>query len=186
MYWSDWGSNAKIERAGMDENSRKVIVDRSKTYITWPNGIAIDYYIDRLYWVDAYHDMLTSCDFEGENVNIVMMHSFVLRLPFDVVVFQDEVFWTDWVKLSLRSVNKFTGEYQDDFERYLGLPIPMGIAVWQNSTQPLGRNYCKDSECDHIGVAAPGRTCSCLCPEGDTCFNSEPGKNIDPVSNLYP
>ncbi|PIK43653.1 putative low-density lipoprotein receptor 1-like isoform X2 [Apostichopus japonicus] len=175
MYWSDWGSIPKIERAGMDGSSRKVIIDRNKTNITWPNGLAIDFYNDRLFWVDAQHHVLASCDFDGENINIVVMHSDVLRFPYDVVVFQDEVFWSDWQGPTLRSVNKFTGEYQDYFDKNLLYFSPYGIAVWQNSTQPLGQNYCEKSECDHIGVATPGRNCSCLRPEGQSvgCADTE-------------
>ncbi len=38
MYWSDWGTNPKIERAGLDGSHRQAIVD---TDIEWPNGMTI-------------------------------------------------------------------------------------------------------------------------------------------------
>ena len=38
MYWSDWGENAKIEKAGLDGSSRKAIVSSD---IQWPNGLTI-------------------------------------------------------------------------------------------------------------------------------------------------
>ena len=50
MYWTDWGDNPKIEKAGMDGLDRNVIVTRN---LTWPNGLAIDYEHSRLYWADA-------------------------------------------------------------------------------------------------------------------------------------
>ncbi len=40
MYWSDWGSNPKIERANVDGTERITLVE---TDIQWPNGIAIDF-----------------------------------------------------------------------------------------------------------------------------------------------
>lgn len=50
MYWTDWGASPKIERAGMDASRRQVIISSN---LTWPNGLAIDYASQRLYWADA-------------------------------------------------------------------------------------------------------------------------------------
>lgn len=50
MYWTDWGASPKIERAGMDASSRQVIISSN---LTWPNGLAVDYGSQRLYWADA-------------------------------------------------------------------------------------------------------------------------------------
>lgn len=50
MYWTDWGASPKIERAGMDASERQVIISSN---LTWPNGLAIDYGSQRLYWADA-------------------------------------------------------------------------------------------------------------------------------------
>lgn len=38
MFWTDWGKQPKIERAGMDGSHRSPIVT---TDILWPNGLAI-------------------------------------------------------------------------------------------------------------------------------------------------
>ena len=39
MYWTDWGTNAKIEKANYDGTSRQVLVSQN---LGWPNGLAID------------------------------------------------------------------------------------------------------------------------------------------------
>jgi len=39
MFWTDWGDQPKIERAGMDGSQRTTIVSTS---LLTPNGIAID------------------------------------------------------------------------------------------------------------------------------------------------
>jgi len=52
MYWTDWGEEAKIERAGMngDLSTRTTVISEE---ISWPNGLTIDYLERKLYWVDA-------------------------------------------------------------------------------------------------------------------------------------
>lgn len=62
MYWTDWGSPAKIERASMDGQNRMVLHD---TNLTWPNGITIDYPAQRLYWVDAALDRIEFSGVDG-------------------------------------------------------------------------------------------------------------------------
>lgn len=50
MYWTDWGTHAKIERATLGGNFRAEIVNSS---LVWPNGLTLDYAEERLYWADA-------------------------------------------------------------------------------------------------------------------------------------
>ena len=64
LFWSDWGENPRIERAGMDGSHRSVIVDKS---VRWPNGIALDLASDRIYWVDAKLNLVGSADLDGAN-----------------------------------------------------------------------------------------------------------------------
>ena len=52
MYWTDYGETPKIERAGMDgrEESRSIIIGED---ISWPTGLALDYEMSRIFWVDV-------------------------------------------------------------------------------------------------------------------------------------
>lgn len=54
LYWTDWGDNPRIERAGMDgdPNTRSTVISGQ---LAWPNGLAIDYTLQRIYWADARH-----------------------------------------------------------------------------------------------------------------------------------
>jgi len=38
MYWTDWGRQAKIERASLDGSDRQLIVNKD---VIWPNGLTI-------------------------------------------------------------------------------------------------------------------------------------------------
>ena len=64
MYWTDWGANPKIERAGMDASGRIVIISSN---LTWPNGLAIDYQTKRLYWADAGMKTIEYGNFDGSD-----------------------------------------------------------------------------------------------------------------------
>ncbi len=46
MFWSDWGSVPRIERAGMDGSHRAVILQKT---LSWPNGLTIDLGISDLF-----------------------------------------------------------------------------------------------------------------------------------------
>ena len=54
MYWTDWGTVPKVERAYMSGRARETLADTGIN--TWPNGLALDHIQRRLYWVDAQHN----------------------------------------------------------------------------------------------------------------------------------
>ena len=62
MYWTDWGENPRIERAGMDGSEREVLVHLN---LTWPNGLAIDHEQGRMYWADAGTKMIEHAKLDG-------------------------------------------------------------------------------------------------------------------------
>jgi len=50
LYWTDWGTTPKIERATLAGNGKTSIVSLD---LHWPNGLTIDFDDDKLYWADA-------------------------------------------------------------------------------------------------------------------------------------
>ncbi len=50
MFWTDWGLHPLIERAHLDGTGRVAIVSSN---LSFPNGLAIDYELERLYWCDG-------------------------------------------------------------------------------------------------------------------------------------
>ena len=54
MYWTDWGENAKLERAAMDGTDRAVLISNN---LGWPNGLAIDKAGAQLLWADAHTEV---------------------------------------------------------------------------------------------------------------------------------
>lgn len=71
MYWTDWGASPKIERAGMDASGRQVIISSN---LTWPNGLAIDYGSQRLYWADAGMKTIEFAGLDGSKRKVSVAH----------------------------------------------------------------------------------------------------------------
>lgn len=107
MYWSDWGKSPRIERAGMDGSHRQIIIDSN---IKWPNGISLDLVGKQIYWVDAKLNIISACDYDGNNRRVILYSTEYLRHPFSITTFEDWLYWTDWAKAAVFKANKFTGE----------------------------------------------------------------------------
>lgn len=106
LFWSDWGSNAKIERAGMDGTHREAIASFD---VKWPNGLTLDLVSKRLYWVDAKLHTISSCNFDGSQRRLVMFSATWLPHPFSISIFEDSLYWSDWTQKAIIKANKFNG-----------------------------------------------------------------------------
>ncbi|KAK5859548.1 hypothetical protein PBY51_021100 [Eleginops maclovinus] len=85
MYWSDWGTRAKIEKAGMNGVDRQVLVSDN---IEWPNGITLDVANKRLYWVDSKLHLIASVDLNGAHRRTHMSSAESLGHPYALAVFE--------------------------------------------------------------------------------------------------
>ena len=104
MFWTDWGKQPKIERAGLDGSHRVILVNSS---IAWPNGITIDFHNQKLYWVDAKLDKIEIMNLDGSSRRILLSES--LPHVFGFTLLGDRLYWTDWQRRAVESVNKETG-----------------------------------------------------------------------------
>ena len=62
LFWSDWGSRPRIERAGLDGSNRTTIIT-AKIY--WPNGLTLDIPNQRVYFADSKLDYIDFCNYDG-------------------------------------------------------------------------------------------------------------------------
>jgi len=92
MFWTDWGTNPAILKAGMDGSTPLPIVN---SQLRWPNGIAVDHGASRIYWMDANTDIIETTTFDGGDRQIVST-SAPIRHPFGLDVFENSIFWSDW------------------------------------------------------------------------------------------
>ncbi|KAG8193521.1 hypothetical protein JTE90_003732 [Oedothorax gibbosus] len=186
MFWSDWGQVPKIERSNMDGTHRRVIVSHD---IRWPNGLAIDLEVRRVFWVDGKLNYLSTCDFEGANRRNLITSSSVMRHPFSLDVFGEYLYWVEWSsgKESVYRAPKRDGRGASkvfDGERSL-----MGLKVMHDSKQPNGTSACglDNGGCSHLCLPAAGandtRTYTCACP--DTLHMTDDNFNCTATTSAY-
>ncbi|XP_063285770.1 low-density lipoprotein receptor-related protein 2 [Pelobates fuscus] len=165
MFWTDWGRNPRIERAGMDGTLRTVIVSEK---IYWPNGLTIDYPSKRLYFADAYLDYIDYCDYDGNNRRQAMASDLVLQHPHAIAIFEDYIYWSDRYTHRVIRANKWHGGNQTVM--IYNINQPMGISAVHPVKQPGGVNPCASNPCTHLCLLSPSgpKFYSCACPSGWT------------------
>ncbi|WAR04037.1 LRP4-like protein [Mya arenaria] len=153
IYWTDTGLN-RIEVANLDGSMRKVLIWEK---LDKPRAIT-------LYYEESGGDRRT--------VAVKVAH------PYNIAVFQQRVFWTDWQKTSVYSVSK-DGSQPDKHQ--LVLPKLTGVmdiqVVQMDQPVKLGINKCRvnNGHCSHLCLPSRhGITCACssglrLRKDGITC-----------------
>ncbi|XP_053559518.1 pro-epidermal growth factor isoform X2 [Bombina bombina] len=101
LFWTDIGANPKIESSNLDGSERTVIVS---TDLLWPSGITVESFTDKLYWCDTKRSVIESSHLDGSNRQILSQNE--VGHPFDLAVFEDHIWITDWVQPSLIRMDK--------------------------------------------------------------------------------
>ncbi|KAL7385074.1 hypothetical protein ABVT39_014795 [Epinephelus coioides] len=157
MYWTDWGTHAKIERATLGGNFRTEIVNSS---LVWPNGLTLDYEEERLYWADASLQKIERSSLTGSNREVIVSTAIY---PFAMTMFGQFIYWTDWNTRSIYRANKHDGS--DQRVMIQNLPSrPMDIHVLASRKQQQCDSPCQqfNGGCSHICTPGPnGAECQC-------------------------
>ncbi|XP_013407657.1 low-density lipoprotein receptor-related protein 2-like [Lingula anatina] len=163
MFWTDWGQNPRIERAGMDGSGRVSIVT---TKLFWPNGLAIDLPTKRLYFCDAHMDYIEFVNYDGTGRHQVIANSHFLRHPHAMTIFEDNVYWTDRLNNQLNRCSKFTCDTKTIVIKNMNQPL--GVAAFHSLRQPTSSNPCAQNGCSHLCLLSPdpNQSYKCACPVG--------------------
>ncbi|XP_062430858.1 pro-epidermal growth factor [Rhea pennata] len=159
LFWTDMGVNPRIDSSSLDGVDRQVI---ASTGLVWPSGIALDYLADKLYWCDAKQSVIESANLDGSDRRILAQND--VGHPFDVAVFEDHLWFSDWARPSLMRVDKKTGQNR---VRLRGSMLrPSSMVVVHPLAKP-GANPClyENGGCDQICENSFG-VASCLCHRG--------------------
>ena len=137
MFWTDWGSTPKIERATLAGTNRTLLIDLTSSVQNWPNAIILDYLEDRIYWIDAWIDAIDSADLDGNNRRAISspVHPSRNMHPFDLTVYDDVLYWSDWNTDSIERLNWTTAAYLGGFG-ILTSDRVFGLALLHSSRQP--------------------------------------------------
>ncbi|CAK8674679.1 unnamed protein product [Clavelina lepadiformis] len=170
MFFTDYHQDSpRLDRAYMDGSQIYTLVD---TEMGVPSGVAVDYVSSRVYWVDSKFDYLETVDYYGKDRRVVLTGSSSLPHPFDVTIFEDHVYVSDWTKLAILKANKFDGSEMETVTNTGGVK-PMGIKAIHPVRQPQVNNPCETQNggCEHLCVLSHtsdnnGLGYSCLCDPG--------------------
>uniref|UniRef100_A0A673NE38 Low-density lipoprotein receptor-like n=1 Tax=Sinocyclocheilus rhinocerous TaxID=307959 RepID=A0A673NE38_9TELE len=167
MFWTDWGTPAKIERGGLNGGDRYALVTDN---IVWPNGITLDLLNQRLYWVDSKLHTLSSISVQGDGRRTLIIDQGKLAHPLGLTVFEEKVFWTDVSNNAILSANRVTGRDITKVAEHLS--SPEDIVLYHNLKQPTGINWCRvnNGGCQFLCLAAPqinrfSPKYTCACPD---------------------
>ncbi|XP_022248454.1 sortilin-related receptor-like [Limulus polyphemus] len=165
MFLTDWSSSKpSVARAYLDGSNFVRLFDKS--VVTWPNGIAVDYLSDRIFWVDARKDYVASADLDGQHFRYVLKGGLIIPHPFSVTVFKDWIYFDDWNRGQILEANKVDGA---GLKVLVGdLSQPMALKAFGHGVQQ-GTNMCQNithGMCSHLCMGRPNNSRTCLCPDG--------------------
>lgn len=180
MYWSDWGDKPMIATSNMDGTNPRPLVNKD---LHWPNGVTLDWPNERLYWVDAKLKRIESIRLDGTGRYIVLEH--VLKHPYGIAVFENNIYWSDWDTKNIQTCNKFNCKDREIIVKdrkiygknrwYIKLNLinqiffsffdSSDIHVYHSANQPTGNNACVGNKCSHLCLLS-NQSFSCACPKG--------------------
>ncbi|XP_026686698.1 sortilin-related receptor [Diaphorina citri] len=180
MFWTDWATeDASISRANLDGSEVRKLFD--STIVTWPNGITIDFFADRIYWVDAKEDYIASSNVDGSHFKKIISSDERVAHPFAVGVFKDLIYWDDWKANAVFMADKDTGHGITTLMDQLPGPMDLKIFALQEGT-----NKCANKTlCPYLCFAKQDKGYTCACPDGMIEMNGDCycAANVKPFVN---
>ncbi|XP_019901200.2 pro-epidermal growth factor isoform X2 [Esox lucius] len=189
LFWTDMGSSPVVESASLEGGDRAIIASAG---LVSPSGLTIDFTEDKLYWCDSGTGALDTSSLDGSNRRTLTENQ--VGRPFDLVVFEDRLWITDWEGQMLLSIDKRTGLNP---ERLHGNGVqPASVVVVHPLAKP-GANVCtyQNGGCAQVCESRLGLAhCSChsqftlsadnkgCLPTNATVPDSEDGESAEPVS----
>ena len=134
----------------------------------------MDYEQDRLYWCDALLDHIQHANLDGGDVKTIS--SRMIRHPFSLVVYKNDIFVTDWRLDAIIKMNKLTGEGEKIVEKVEESNRLYGIKIYSKSAQKISAGHpCHvgNGGCDKLCFPVPkndtksGIVAKCGCPNGE-------------------
>nr|XP_034189705.1 vitellogenin receptor isoform X1 [Osmia lignaria] len=165
MYWSEWGLNSRILMAGMDGRNGSTLIAEN---LEGPDSLSIDYANYRLYWIDSKLKVIESIRLDGSDRRIVLCE--VAKKPFSLAVFENKLYWSDWISNTIQFCNKFNGK---DWNILVKTNSTIyGLHIYHSVLKPKMANPCNSNPCSQLCLlnSKSGYTCACTV---DKVLNSD-------------
>ena len=127
----------------------------------WPNGLAMDYENDRLYWCDALLDHIQHAKLDGTDVKTIS--SRMIRHPFSLVIYNEFIYVTDWRLDSIIRLHKTTGENEKIVQKVEESNRLYGIKIYSKRAQKINAEHpchVNNGGCEKLCFPVPDNTTS--------------------------
>ena len=85
----------------MDGSNHTVLINGSN--LGWPNGLAIDFDMDFVYWADARTDTIERMTMDGLDRRIILSG---VQHPFGLALNNERIFYSDWQEKCIFSISR--------------------------------------------------------------------------------
>lgn len=185
IFFSEWDRPANISRSFSDGSN--LIVFKNVT-LGWPNGLAIDFDTDRLYWCDALLDHVQHSTLDGTDVRTVS--SRLIRHPFSIVIYKNFMYITDWRLDAIIKLHKITGDHEETLVKEPQTNRLYGVKIYSEGEQkvdPIQPCRINNGGCQKLCFAMPnkignGLIAQCGCPYGERLNGDDKTCQADPNS----
>ncbi|XP_036069941.1 pro-epidermal growth factor [Oryzias melastigma] len=175
LIWTDVGSRPVVEASSLEGGDRAVIASSG---LVAPTGLTIDFTENRVFWCDQKRGVIESAGLDGSDRRVLSENQ--VGQPFDLAVFEDRLWVSDWEQQLIRTVHKRTGKnLQWTHSSFL---LPASVVVLHDLAKP-GADACLhlNGGCAQVCDSEEGvARCSCL----PAFVLSTDGKTCSPVHGL--
>nr|XP_022326450.1 low-density lipoprotein receptor-related protein 4-like [Crassostrea virginica] len=169
LFWSEIGIASAIRRAHMDGTSTTNIATKD---VTWPDGLAIDFTSNILYWVDG--DRVEFSNLDGGNHQVLTTKTDE-RLHY-IGIHGQYLYYSRWNSPGITKIDKRNGSKFTFMSHHPELGRLDGMDIYADDTIDISP-ICstKNGRCSTFCFPTPsGRTCGCqdnvhLQPDQLTC-----------------
>lgn len=161
LYFSNWNNKEPaISRIYITGFGRENLITRD---IFMPNALTLDLSDKKIFWADARLDKIERCDYDGRN-RVILAQS-APKHPFSIAVFEDFIFWSDWMLHGVLRANKYSGNDVTFLRR--DVEQPMGLFVAQEPIKNCTNSACAAFNGGCEDVCLPhGNSFKCECSQG--------------------
>ncbi|XP_036361362.1 low-density lipoprotein receptor-related protein 2-like [Octopus sinensis] len=184
MYWSNSGigQSPSIEKSTMAGNQRSVLVSSD---LGDPDGLAIDYTYEKLYWADTLKNQIERISLDGRYRDVIVTTTYE---PTSITVFGLHIYWISSFRKLVYRAEKHTGANSIRMTKFL-TSSPADIVVFSADLQSCKRDPCQkfNGGCSQGCHPAPNGEAECSCngtsqvvskykacvPENHNCSDTE-------------